>query len=85
MNINLHLEKQEHAEVDVEMLSIPRKDGVCSLIKAKKLSEKNEQPYHISTTWKIFWDFKVGSHMHKRLQGIFSQRSTRGFHCWLPL
>ena len=54
MNINLHLEKQEHAEVDVEMLSIPRKDGVCSLIKAKKLSEKNEQPYHISTTWKIF-------------------------------
>ena len=59
MNINFHLEKQEmqkmlHSKVDVEMLSIPRKDGGCSLIKAKKLSEKNEQPYHISTTWKIF-------------------------------
>ena len=48
------MQKMLHSKVDVERLSIPRKDGGCSLIKAKKLSEKNEEPYHISTTWIIF-------------------------------
>ena len=56
---------------------------------AEKLSEKNEEPYHINyhhLDWNIafFWDFKIGTHMRKRLQDTFPQNSARRFYWWLP-
>ena len=57
---------------------------------AEKLSEKNEEPYHITITWiRTLLSFEiwrsVSTHMRKRLQDTFPQNSARGFHWWLPL
>ena len=55
---------------------------------AEKLSEKNEEPYHITVTWiRTLLSFEIIRlvHMHKRFQDTLPQISTRGFHWWLPL
>ena len=51
---------------------------------AEKLSEKNEEPYHITITWirtlLSFEDFQVGTHMCKMFGETLPQNSPRRFH-----
>ena len=73
--------KYQQRVLDVEMgsftpLVFGTNDGTwaycnCFLKRlAEKLSEKNEEPYHITITWirtcTFFLDFKVRIHMRKR-------------------
>ena len=50
---------------------------------AEKLSEKNEEPYHIAITWiRTLLSFEILRlvHLRKRFQDTLPQISTRGFH-----
>ena len=52
---------------------------------AEKLSEKNEEPYHITITWiRTLLSFEILRSVHtcmrKRFQDTLKQNSTGGFH-----
>ena len=59
------------------------KEGLLKHL-AEKLSEKNEEAYHITIIWiRTLLSFEIlrsVTHMCKRLQDTFSQNSTRGYH-----
>ena len=55
---------------------------------AEKLSEKNEEPCHITITWiRTLLSFEILRSVHtcvRRSRTPFHKNSTRGFHWWLP-
>ena len=91
--------KYQQRVLDVEMgsftpLVFETNDGTgadcnCFLKRlAEKLSEKNEEPYHITITWiRTLLSFEILRSVHTcvsrmcvLVQDIFSQNCTRGFH-----